>query len=245
VAVNEIVIDALDPDAMSLWRTIAKIATALEQQHVEWCLVGGMMVALFAIEAGQIQRPTTDIDILGDARQRPSATTAVTGHLQDLGATRTEIGGFEAERGFRFSMDGQLVDVLAPDGLLRPPMTDGQFETIQIPGGTQALQRKETVTIVLDGERTRLPRPTLLGAILLKARSLPVHSKPEDQREDLITLLGLLTDPRAAAATLKKGERTWLEAIEERLNVADRALEARFSLAQLRAADAAYTLLRR
>ncbi len=242
---SEIVIDALDPDAMSLWRTIAKIAKALEQQHVEWCLIGGMMVALFAIEAGQIQRATTDIDILGDARQRPSATTAITGYLQDLGATRTEIGGFEAERGFRFAMDGQLVDVLAPDGLTRPPMTDAHFETIQIPGGTQALQRKETVTIVLDGEHTRLPRPTLLGAILLKARALPVHSRPEDQREDLVTLLGLLADPRAAAATLKKSERNWLDAIEERVNLVDPALEARFSRAQLRAANAAYTLLRR
>ena len=242
---SEIVIDALDPDTMSLWRTIAKIAKALEQQHVEWCLVGGMMVALFAIEAGQIQRATTDIDILGDARQRPSATIAVTGYLQDLGAARTEIGGFEAERGFRFAMDGQLIDVLAPDGLTHPPMTDAHFETIQIPGGTQALQRKETVTIVLDGGHTRLPRPTLLGAILLKARSLPVHSKPEDQREDLITLLGLLTDPRAAAATLKKSERKWLDAIEERVNLGDPALEARFSLAQLRVANAAYTLLRR
>lgn len=132
---SEIVIDALDPDAMSLWETIAKIAKALDQQHVEWCLVGGMMVALFAIEAGQVQRATTDIDILGDARQRPSGTTAVTSHLQDLGATRTEIGGFEAERGFRFAIDGQLVDVLARDGLSRPPMTDAQFETIEIPGG--------------------------------------------------------------------------------------------------------------
>jgi hypothetical protein len=204
-----------------------------------------MMVALFAIEAGQIQRATTDIDILGDARRRPSSTTAVTRHLQDLGATRTEIGGFEAERGFRFAMDGQLVDVLAPDGLTRPPMTDDQFETIQIPGGTQALQRKETVTIVLDGEHTRLPRPTLLGAILLKARSLPVHSKPEDQREDLITLLGLLTDPRAAATTLKKNERKWLRTIEERLNLGDPALETRFGLSQLRVANAAYTLLRK
>jgi hypothetical protein len=245
MAVSEIVIDALDPDAMSLWRTIAKIAKALEQQRVEWCLVGGMMVALFALEAGQIQRATTDIDILGDARQRPSATTAVTGHLQDLGATRTEIGGFEAERGFRFAMDGHIVDVLAPDGLTRPPMTDAQFETIQIPGGTQALQRKETVTIVLDGQHTRLSRPTLLGAILLKARSMPVHSKPEDQREDLITLLGLLTDPRAAAATLKKGERKWLGAIEEQLNLGDPTLETRFGLAQLRVANAAFTILRR
>ncbi|HTA05995.1 MAG TPA: hypothetical protein VK774_06505 [Solirubrobacteraceae bacterium] len=240
---EEIVIDALDPDAMALWRMIAKIAKALEQEHVEWCLVGGMMVALFALEAGQIQRATTDIDILGDARQRPSATTAVADYLRDLGAIRTEVGGLEAERGFRFAIDGQLVDVLAPDGLPRPAMIDAQFETIQIPGGTQALQRKEIVTVVIDDEHTRLPRPTLIGAILLKARSLPVHSKPEDQREDLITLLGLLTDPRAAAKTLKKSERKWLNAIEEAVNLGDPALEARFGREQLRIANAAYTLL--
>lgn len=124
-------------------------------------------------------------------------------------------------------------------------MTDAQFQTIQIPGGTQALQRKETVTIAIGGEHTRLPRPTLLGAILLKACSLPVHTRPEDQREDLITLLGLLTDPTAAVASLKKSERKWLDAIEERLDLRDPALEARFTPAQLRVANAAYTILRK
>lgn len=78
----------------------------------------------------------------------------------------------------------------------------------------------------------------------MKARSLPVHSKPEDQREDLITLLGLLTDPRDAAATLIASERKWLAAIEDRLNLGDPALEARFGLERLRVANAAYTLLR-
>jgi hypothetical protein len=63
-----IVIDVSDPDAIALWRTVARIADALDDQETRWCLVGGLMVALFAIEAGQLQRPTTDIDILGDAR---------------------------------------------------------------------------------------------------------------------------------------------------------------------------------
>jgi hypothetical protein len=96
-----VTIDALDPATMALWRTVARIAQALDDQDVRWCLVGGLMVALFAIEAGQISRPTADIDILGDARQRPSATESITRQLTELGATRHEIGGFESEKGFR------------------------------------------------------------------------------------------------------------------------------------------------
>jgi hypothetical protein len=79
------VIDALDPETMALWRTVAKVAPALEDQHMRWCLVGGLMVALFAIEAGQISRPTADIDILGDTRQRPSGTEWIATQLTKLG----------------------------------------------------------------------------------------------------------------------------------------------------------------
>src|SRR3954451_19302404 len=82
----EIVVDAVDPATMDLWRTVAKVAKTLDDQHMRWCL-GGLMVAVFAMEAGQISRPTTDIDILGDARQRPSGTEWVTEQLTKLGAT--------------------------------------------------------------------------------------------------------------------------------------------------------------
>jgi hypothetical protein len=71
-----IVIDVSDPDAMALWRTVARIADALDDQETRWCLVGGLMVALFAIEAGQLQRPTTDIDILGDVTRSIWGTPA-------------------------------------------------------------------------------------------------------------------------------------------------------------------------
>lgn len=238
-----ITIDALDPETMALWRTVAKIARALDDQDVRWCLVGGLMVALFAIEAGQISRPTADIDILGDARQRPSATESITRQLTELGATRHEIGGFESEKGFRFAIDGQVVDVLAPDGLGRPAMTDTQFQTIQIPGGSQALTRTETVIIAIDDQQTPLHRPTLIGAILLKARSIRVHSRPEDQRQDLVTLLGLMTDPRQATTTLTPAERRWLRAIESQLNLGDRDLDATVDPMRIRVARAAYGLL--
>ena len=239
----EITVDALDPATMDLWRTVAKVAKTLDDQHMRWCLVGGLMVALFAMEAGQISRPTTDIDILGDARQRPSGTEWVTEQLTKLGATRHQIGGFEAEKGFRFTIDGQVVDVLAPDGLGRPAMTDAQFQTIQIPGGSQALNRLETVIVIIDGERIVLNRPTLIGAILLKARSMRVHSRPEDQRQDVIQLLGLMTDPRSVIDSLTKAERKWLRIIDDKLALDDRQLDATVDAVRLRIARAAYRRL--
>jgi len=82
---------------MALWRTVAKVARSLGQEDVRWCLVGGLMVALFAIEAGQIQRPTDDIDLLGDARQRPSGTERVASRLRELGGLRHSVGAFADE----------------------------------------------------------------------------------------------------------------------------------------------------
>ncbi len=240
----EIRIDALDPETMALWRTVAKIAQVLDDERMRWSLVGGLMVALYAIEFGQIARPTVDIDILGDARQRPSGTQWVTSRLEErLGALRYEVSGVDFEKGFRFEVDGHIVDVLAPDGLGRPAMTDAQFRTIQIPGGTQALSRAETVVIVVDDQRVRLRRPTLLGAILLKARSLGVHDRPADQRQDLVTLLGLMTDPRAEAETLKPSERQWLRNVEAALDLDDRTLDATVDPERLRIARATWRRL--
>jgi hypothetical protein len=237
-------INALDPDTAALWETVAKVANTLGED-VSWCLVGGLMVALFAIEAEQLPRPTTDIDILGNARQRPSAAEQVTERLKSIGGTLHQRGGLESERGFRFYVDGQIVDVLAPEGLPknRPPITTGNLQTIQIPGGTQALQRTELVEIVVNGRAATLRRPTLIAAILLKTRALRVHSRPDDQRHDLVTLLGLLDDPRTARDRLSKSEIGWLRNIETLLHLDDPQLADTFDPPRLQAARAAYQLL--
>jgi hypothetical protein len=238
-------IDALDPDAADLWRTVTRIATALGDDS-SWCLVGGLMVALFAIEAGEAARPTTDIDILGNARARPSATESVTATLKSLGAELHDVSGLDSERGFRFEIDGQVVDVLAPDGLPErsPPITTGSLQTIQIPGGTQALGRTEIVEVIVDGEpAVRLRRPTLVAAILLKARALPVHDRRDDQREDLITLLSILDDPREARDTIKKQEIRWLRDVDAKLHLDDDDLDELLGIERVRRARAAYRLL--
>lgn len=61
-------------------------------------------------------------------------------------------------------------------------------------------------------------RPTILGSILIKARSLMEHADPGAQREDLLRLLSLLPDPRASASELGAGERQWLVRAGQRLD---------------------------
>lgn len=56
----------------------------------------------------------------------------------------------------------------------------------------------------------RLPRPNLLGAILLKARAVDVDDVPESQRSDLALLLGLVADPDALVREFRGDERQWL-----------------------------------
>lgn len=241
--VASIGIELADPDAMELWRAVANVAAVLGKDR-RWCLVGGLMVALFAIEAQQTQRATTDIDVLADARARPSGTAWAARRLETLGATLHEPQEFEQTHGFRFLFDGQVVDVLAPDGLgPSGANTIGGLQTLQIPGGTQALSRIEVVEIVVDGNAVTLRRPTLIAAILLKARSLRVHSRTDDQRHDLVTLLSLLDDPRAARTEITTKEIGWIRSISGRLSIDDPTFQESFEANRLRAARASFRVL--
>jgi hypothetical protein len=95
-------------------------------------LVGGLMVQLYALEAGVDDiRVTMDVDVLGQGRP-PGALAAIDEALS--------YDGFElqlpAEGVVRRYLRGDLiVDVLVPDG-----MRDG----IGVPGGSQALARPES-----------------------------------------------------------------------------------------------------
>jgi hypothetical protein len=130
--------------------------------------------------------------------------------------------------------------VLAPDGIKPPPDLGAGLKAIGVPGGSQAITRSETVTVIVEGRSFELRRPTLLGAVLIKARSLMVHSDPETQREDLLRLLALIEDPRKMAADLRKTERKWLRVAEQRLNPSGSSLP---DAETMRRAGLAYRLL--
>ena len=61
-SVASIAINTIDPAERRLWQTVAAIAGQLGDDQ-RWCLVGGLMVALFAMQTAQTPRVTTDIDV--------------------------------------------------------------------------------------------------------------------------------------------------------------------------------------
>lgn len=64
--------------------------------------------------------------------------------------------------------------MLAPEGL--GPRTDitttPPGRTLQVPGGTQAIARTELLPIAAGDSEGLVPRPSLLGAIIIKAAAV-------------------------------------------------------------------------
>lgn len=203
-----------DEETLQLW---AAVGDLVERLPGRWVLIGGLMVQLHAIEHGDTTaRVTVDIDVLGEARP-PGALRAIDAALREQGfeLVGPDLDGYA----HRYERGGLVVDVLAPDGIKPPTSLRRGIKAIGVPGGSQALSRSEVVTVVVGGRRFELRRPTLLGAILIKARALMVHSDPEAQREDLLRLLALIDDPRAMASDLLRAERRWLRQAERRLDL--------------------------
>ena len=148
MTVSPIEIRPGDESARKLWEAVAKLANYLPPQG--WCLVGGLMVQLHAFEHVASPRPTGDIDLLGDARARPSVTEHLGNAIDELGGELVEPPSTDPQLGQRFAIDGQVIDVLGPDGLKAAPRTLGKQVTVQIPGGTQALHRSESVEVSID-----------------------------------------------------------------------------------------------
>ncbi|HMJ04405.1 MAG TPA: hypothetical protein VK506_15800 [Conexibacter sp.] len=230
-------IDVDDEQTLQLWAAVGELAEWLPG---EWTLIGGLMVQLHAVEHGIADvRPTFDVDILGQARPQHTLG-AIDVALRDAGfeLIGPDLDGYA----HRYQRGKLVVDVLAPDGIKPPARLGAGRKAVGVPGGSQALSRSEAVMVTVRGRTFELRRPTLLGAVLIKARSLMVHSDPATQREDLLRLLALIDDPRAMAAELRKTERTWLRAAEGRLRLSE---PSTLDAEDLRRATLAYRLLTR
>ncbi|MEX1164571.1 MAG: hypothetical protein WEB03_13440 [Nitriliruptor sp.] len=227
-----------------LWGTVLDLADA---QPDGWTLIGALMVMLHAHAAGiDARRTTRDADALADVRGVTQATRRLVATLERLGWTMHPDHPRAEDIGFRFTKDGLLLDVLAPDGLGErtdistvPPLT-----TVAVSGGSRALSRTVVRAVVLGERAGRLPVPDLLGALVIKSRAAasdrahtsdPTH-RPERHPEDLAVLYACASDLRTLAGETTRADRRALrDAPDPQWHVLDPDLQP--------AAQAAYRYL--
>jgi hypothetical protein len=178
--------------ADDLWNALLDLGALVSS---DWVLVGGQMVLLHAIEHGAAwPRVSMDLDVIVNARVR----TAVRGFVSEIEGLGFVLDGMSPEMlAHRYRRDAAAIDVLAPEGLGERSdlTTTPPGHTLQVPGGTQALQRAERVAYSYKGRVGVIPRPSLLGAIIGKACAVDVDDVPANQEIDLALLLSLVVDP--------------------------------------------------
>jgi hypothetical protein len=169
------------------------------------------MVLLHALENGQVPaEPSQDGDVIADVRADRHALTQVVRQLYRLGFTLESISTDSLAH--RYSRAAQprpvQVDVLGPDrlGERADLTTTPPGRTVQVPGGTQALFRTEHVMITHQGRSGLIPRPTLLGAIVMKAAATELPG-PARHYRDLALLCSVVGDPFDLAGQLTAKDR--------------------------------------
>ncbi len=181
-----------------LWEVLLDLG----ETNLPWTLIGGQMVLLHAVEYGTVPVVVSqDGDIIADIRAEPKSIKEIVALLQDTGF---ELEGVNTDGvGHRYVRPGReglpvKIDVLAPEGVGHKAdlTTTKPGRTVQVPAGTQLLNRTEQVTVI-HGDRTGVvPRPTLLAAIVGKAAACKIIGEDNSRHyRDLALLCSLLEDP--------------------------------------------------
>jgi hypothetical protein len=196
-----------------LWHVLLDLAESLT---VGWTLVGGQMVLLHALEHGQAPAQISqDGDIIADVRTHPRAIATVVAALEAAGFHADGISPEGLAHRYVRPTTGHrpvTVDVLAPEGLgpRADLTTTPPGRTLEVPAGSQALARTEWITVEHEGRTGRLPRPSLLAAIIGKSAAIPLPGGAERHLRDLALLLCLVQDPLALRGELTAKDRTRL-----------------------------------
>lgn len=187
------------------WLGLLEVAAKLS---AGWCLVGGQMVHLHCWERGfGPNRPTNDGDAVLDVRGHPSILHDFTRTLTAIGFTSAgpNMSGHE----HRWMRGEASIDVLIPDGLgdkasSRRGITGST--TLSTPGAQQAIQRSELIDVNVAGTRGQVPRPNLLGALVVKAAAYGVPADPLRDRH--------LTDLAVLAAMIRRNDNIAIQLTE-------------------------------
>lgn len=219
-----IVLPAMPPEQTASWLGLLDLYERLE---AGWTLIGGQLVHLHCAERGQFPpRPTNDVDTVIDVRADPQMLANFTKTLTGIGF---ESAGISAEGiQHRWVRGAASLDVLLPEGIgerasLRQGITGSP--TLPTAGGTQALQRSETVEVSVDGRAGFVRRPNLVGALVGKAAALTNAGDAGRgrHRRDFAVLSGLLAARDLRNETLTKKDRQRLAMMVKAVR-ADRAL---------------------
>ncbi|QNJ91352.1 hypothetical protein HZU40_24570 [Mycolicibacterium fluoranthenivorans] len=168
------------------------------------------MTALHLSEHGRTEhRPTDDGDLVVGVWTSRDALRSTTTYLTSNGFTEHSTSdGY----GYRFARGKTAIDVMIPEGLDRQklyPTTGSGRPGLEADGGNQALTRAKRLPIRMAGQLGYVRRPTLLGAIVAKARAWVVDRRdPERHAQDLIALsVVALQDPRAVISQARPDDR--------------------------------------
>ncbi len=206
-----IVVDDIDEPEM--WALLKWMA----ERSPDWVLIGGLMVATFDIEYGHPWRQTHDVDSLFDVRH--AARGAIRHHVDELRQHGFEFVTARQGIGHRLTRGDLILDVLSTDHFPADPLVSlsPRLETFQTPGGSQAVKRREAVEVSFRGDAFMLPRPNLLGAVVVKAAASLHANRPKDHR-DLAHLVANVDDPITLRTDLRPHERQLLAGrLENRL----------------------------
>ena len=185
------------------------------------------MVLVHATEASVAPfRVSSDLDVLVNARVVTGGVRGFVQAIQDRGFVLA--GASPQGLAHRYHRGRVSLDVLAPEGL--GPRTDVTTtppgHTLEVPGGTQALHRTQLLPIVAGSSQGLIPRPSLLGAVIIKAAAVGVDDLPDAQRSDLALLLSLIQHPPTLRDQLTRKDQQRLRARTEMLNPEHRSWSA-------------------
>lgn len=158
-----------------------------------WVLVGGLMVHVHALRAGvTASRPTTDVDMLLNIE-----TTSAT----EIGRALTGLGfvtvvPYRGNPVHRLTRGADVVDLLVARNV-RTPTRWNQQPLLRSPGAAQALDRRDTYTLIGREQSVAVDVPDALGALITKAAAYAIDSRnPQRHLEDLAVLGASAGSPR-------------------------------------------------
>lgn len=219
-----IMLPTMPPEQTASWLGLLDLH---EQLREGWTLIGGQLVHLHCAERGQFPaRPTNDADTVIDVRADPRMLRRFTAALSEIGFLPEGISADGLQH--RWVRGAASLDVLLPEGIgERAAAREGVTGSPTLPtaGGTQALQRSETLAVTVAGREGFVRRPNLIGALVAKAAA---HTNPGDpalgrHRRDFAILATLLTARDFPRETLTKKDRQRLTAMAQAV-IEDRVL---------------------